>query len=973
MLVLLSGTLRGQSPQPDVVAVLKGHTDTIEALALSPDGSLIATASFDKTIKLFDLASSRLVRSYGGEQGHKGQVLAVAFTPKRDQIATGGADNFARIWDVPVKAPLKSVALAAAATRAVVAADGKTVAVASADGTVKILPQGEEKGALELKGHTGAVNFLVASGPNWVTVGADKTIRLWSADGKPIGRYSLTSDFTGLAVGQSIYSASGDGILRQWQLPIQPTRAFPPLKDAVTAFASSSDGNTILTATADKLLTLGSVSNNQATGSFAGAKSAIQTAALAPDNTTIVAGCSDGSVILWDRQGKVKGQVSAHANGVAALQFHPAQPILYSAGADGMVKGWALPLDPKQPREKAVKQSIKAHAGAVTALVINPANGHLITAGSDKLLRVWEPAKPEKALREIGPLPSPITALALSRDGQLLGGSLGKEMRIWNTADGKEVGKLAQSADVLALSFTADKLRLLIGRADNRAMLVEVKDGTEVQSFSHGGAVRGVLAHPGSSTVITASADKTIVISPIGVQRSIPLGGKANGVVISPDNQRLIAIGPGKSCTSYLAGNGQKEREFATSGEATGSTVSKDGQRLAVAGADGTINLYTMGDGKLIGSFPTGGPVSDLAFAPTQPQLAGIRKNEVVAWNVAFQNGQPLPAEFGRTIQTFPHPREVASPAFNAAGELYTAGADNVLRCFHIASDAPVKNLQHPNIVNCVAFDDTGNRLATGCNDGILRIWDVAKGTPLKTINAHVQTMPQNIQNPIYAVLWTPDHKQIFTASYDKTIKLWDAAAGTLVREFRAGPDPVPIAAKNSDKKEPPKVDPKLAAEFLGGLVRSDPPLPPGPPGHRDQVFSLALSKDGKYLASGSSDRTVKLWDVAAARVVREFVNPDLKRGLPGETPPSHPGWVQAVRVTPDGQFIVSAGPAPRGKSYLAVWKFADGQRVFGAELDFGPIHSLAITPDGARLILGCAPVRGKPDADVLVVKLPSR
>ncbi len=290
----------------------------------------------------------------------------------------------------------------------------------------------------------------------------------------------------------------------------------------------------------------------------------------------------------------------------------------------------------------------------------------------------------------------------------------------------------------------------------------------------------------------------------------------------------------------------------------------------------------------------------------------------------------------------------------------------------------PVKSFQHPNLVDAVAFDDTGNLLATGCHDGVLRIWDIAKGTATKTINAHVQTTPMQVQNPIYAVLWSPDYKQIFTSSYDKTIKLWDATTGNLVREFKAAPDPKPIAPKKEepkkdDKKAVPKVDPKLAVEFLGGLVKSDPPIPPGPPGHRDQVFTMALTKDGKFLATGSSDRTIKLWEVATGRVAREFPNPDLKPVLPGEVAPSHPGWVQSVRFTPDGKFLVSAGPAPRGKSYIAVWKVSDGKRVLGAERDFGPIHTLAITPDGNKLVIGCAPVRGKPDADVLIVKLPGK
>ena len=275
-IVRLSGGLHAQSPAPEVVAALKGHADTVEAVAISPDGTLVATASFDRTIKLFDLASAKEIRTYGGEQGHKGQVLAVAFNAKGDQIATGGADNFARVWDVPVNFPSKTFALAAAATRVLVAADGKTVGVASADGTVKVFRQGEEKGAIELKGHSGAVQFLALAGASWVTAGADHTLRLWSADGKPAGSYTLGgTDFSGLvAAGQSVFTATSDGVVRQWPLTSPPSRAFPVLKDAVTAFAASADGNTILTATADKIVTVGTVSNNQAIASLTGPKSA---------------------------------------------------------------------------------------------------------------------------------------------------------------------------------------------------------------------------------------------------------------------------------------------------------------------------------------------------------------------------------------------------------------------------------------------------------------------------------------------------------------------------------------------------------------------------------------------------------------------------------------------------------------------------------------------------------------------------
>jgi len=699
-LFAISGGLGGQPPAPPaVLTTLPGHTETVEAVTFSPDGSLIATGCFDRNLRLFDAATGKEIRTYGGEQGHKGQVLSVAFNAKGDQLATGAADNSARIWDVPVGFPVKTSPTTGAATRVVVAQDGKTFAVAGADGIVKMFPGGEEKGAIELKGHVGAIMNLDLSANTWVTVGADKTVRFWDVAGK------------------------------------QTAARFAP-------------------------------------------------------------------------------------SGVVSLAANANNPTIWLATTDGRVQGWAVPPPAVIPPVVAV-------------------------LGSGLTLAAFD-----VSLKKGQPIP-----------------------------------------------------------------------GTPVREWS--------------------------------------AGGKIAGLALSPDNTRVVTVGPGKECVSWQTGNGTKEKVFEAGGEATAAAFNKDGQRIAVAGSDGTVKLYSVADGKLIGSIAAGGPVSALAFHPTAPQLVGTLKNAATVWTIAYQPGQPLPPEFGRQIQTFPHPSGVSSPTFMADGHFLTAGEDKQVRRFRIASDVAVKNLGHPNLVDCVAFDDTGNLLATGCHDGILRVWDLQKNTPLKTINAHIVTTPQQIQNPIYAVQWSGDHKQIFTSSYDRSIKLWDVASGNLVREFKPAPDPKPIVEpKKDDKKDAPKVEPKKDE---------------GPIGHRDQVFTMALSKDGKFLASGSSDKCVKLWDVATGKVIRDFPNPEMKPVFPGEPAQSHPGWVHSVRFVPGDQFLVTAGVAPKGRSYLAVWNVATGQRVYGAERDNGPIHSIAVSPDGTKLVLGSAPAKGKPEAEAIVIKLPGK
>src|SRR5262249_13634934 len=88
---------------PGVVAMLKGHGETVYAIAFSPDGKFVVTGSFDKTVRLWDAATGKEIKTYGGATGsHNNLVLAVAFSANGQMVASGGSDNTAKIWDVPV-------------------------------------------------------------------------------------------------------------------------------------------------------------------------------------------------------------------------------------------------------------------------------------------------------------------------------------------------------------------------------------------------------------------------------------------------------------------------------------------------------------------------------------------------------------------------------------------------------------------------------------------------------------------------------------------------------------------------------------------------------------------------------------------------------------------------------------------------------------------------------------------------------
>jgi WD40 repeat protein len=212
--------------------------------------------------------------------------------------------------------------------------------------------------------------------------------------------------------------------------------------------------------------------------------------------------------------------------------------------------------------------------------------------------------------------------------------------------------------------------------------------------------------------------------------------------------------------------------------------------------------------------------------------------------------------------------------------------------------------------------------MPSGCHDGKLRIYDLVKGVVLKEINAH------SIAGDtfIYCVAFTPDGKQVLTASVDKSMKLWDATSGAMVREFKAH------KVKEFEK------------------------------GHLDSVFAAAFSPDGKFLASGSAglERVIKIWDVAKGAVIRDLANPQLQAANPKGPTQSHPGWIYQLRFTRDGKNLVSAGDAPMNKGYLAVWNPEDGKLLYGEALPLGCFFGLSVSADRRMLAVGAGP-RGRP------------
>ena len=166
--------------RPDVV--FKGHTDAVYATAFSPDGKFLVTASFDSTLKLWDPATGKEVRTYGGALGHAKQVISVAFNQDGSMIASGSTDNTLKVWDVPISSPIRSLKANDAVQAVALSPDGLKLALGGKDGSLKLVTPADFKELVKFEpGHQGAVTALSfsANGLLLASSGTDRTLRYW--------------------------------------------------------------------------------------------------------------------------------------------------------------------------------------------------------------------------------------------------------------------------------------------------------------------------------------------------------------------------------------------------------------------------------------------------------------------------------------------------------------------------------------------------------------------------------------------------------------------------------------------------------------------------------------------------------------------------------------------------------------------------------------------------------------------------
>jgi WD40 repeat protein/energy-coupling factor transporter ATP-binding protein EcfA2 len=321
------------------LAHLTGHTSEVYGVAMDPAGDDVATASRDSSVLTYEVRHAPLT-------GHLDNITSLAVSPDGRRLVSGSRDTTVRTWDPSTGNPGGTLAGHTARVAAVaVAPDGTVVASASDDRTIQLWDAAAGTPLMTLRDHTDLVLSLAFDGHGVLASGsADKTVRLWRADGTPLGA---------------------------------------PLAFAgqVTKVVFDRAGKLLVVATRDGLITLVDLTSGMRRELHTGANAT--DVALSPTEPLLAVGDNTGTVSLWSTtDGTQVTLPRKHTGTVTALAFSPDGATLASGSMDQSVVLWSV-------RERAVYAVLSGTGANVLAVAWSPAGGRLYTAGNDRMITRW--------------------------------------------------------------------------------------------------------------------------------------------------------------------------------------------------------------------------------------------------------------------------------------------------------------------------------------------------------------------------------------------------------------------------------------------------------------------------------------------------------------------------------------------------------------------------------------------------------
>ncbi|WP_345344515.1 TIR domain-containing protein [Rhodococcus olei] len=557
-----------------------------------------------------------------------------------------------------------------------------------------------------------------------------------------------------------------------------------------------------------------------------------------------------------------------------------------------------------------------------------------VDPGDNTKYGLMQAALAERDLVRIIDTPDQVMGVAVSPDGRrIASASWNNSVQLWDAQTGQPIGDpMKGHADTVAgVAFSPDGRRIVSGSWDKT---IRIWDADTRQPIGeplrgHEKLVSSVAFSPDGRRVVSGSGDKTIRIWDADSRMQIgePLIGhsdQVNCVAVSPDGRRIVS---GSSDQTVRIWDADTHRQVG--GPLEGHTFwvssvafSPDGRTIVSGSSDKTIRRWNAESGAPIGEPLTGHTqaIEAVAFSRDGSRIASGGDDKTVRlWDAG--TGRPIGDPYTG------HEWFLSSVAFTPDGNVVSGSWDRTIRVWSTKS---VRSIASPagedSWVLAVAVSPDGRRIATGGLDGVVRLWDRETGVP-------IAATPAVPGGPVTSVAFSADGRLLVSGG-GNVIRRWDPATAAPIGPPLIDREVVNQVAISRDGR-------RIASAGDDGSVRfrdADSGQPVGPTLEHDQmVLSAAFSPDGSRVVTGSTDWKVRVWNVDTGQLA---------------LPPfeGHTGWVRSVVYSPDGRRIAS-GSLDRT---VRRWDAETGDPVGAAMVGHdGYVNGVAYSADGTRIASG--------------------
>jgi len=582
--------------------------------------------------------------------------------------------------------------------------------------------------------------------------------------------------------------------------------------------------------------------------------------------------------------------IATNTGGGAVIRFSPDGKYLITGRHDGTICFW-------DGQDFELLAKLRVHEGLVRGVDFSPDGSQMASIGDDGMIRLWNLSEQELT-RSFQAHPAHGFRVFFVMNGKVLAScGEGSSVKLWNAATGEAVDELANYA-----------------RTVERAAMDRSPDGL----FCASGDPNG------SAYVWDTQTHKRRCRLDLGVCNGLVCS--ACCVCFSPDG-KLVAVATNRNLIRLCdAQTGQQVATFTGHEDDIQDVVfHPSGNLLASSDMAGVIRTWPIDEGKEEDKHESGGTtqwppsfqahsarIFSLDFSPDGTRLVSTSNDgDVRSWSGRERIRKDI-------VDT----KTVKSLTFVSDGsELLIAGENNI-RTWNRQADElrPFsETFAKDEGAWCVAVSPDGKTCVTGHTAGITRFWSRATGRLIKTLTGHEDDVEQ--------IAFSPDGLVLATGSWDGTAKLWDIVSGKQLCVFKMPPHCYDLAFSPNGRllacsSENDAMLFDIASRKRLHLLR----------GHKNQADCVEFSPDGRLLATGSHDRTIRIWSVATGQVKHVIA--------------AHRDAIDSLTFSPSGRTIASGGQ----NGTIAFSHVETGRFLFDTKVGNDRVRRLQFSPDGKTL-----------------------